>query len=89
MTLEKLKEILTDNGMEDTVLFSDPDYSSAFEGVTSSGIAVYNYRKMVEYLMVNDNMSYEDAVEFIDYNTLGAYVGDNTPIVYYPMGEIK
>jgi len=25
-------------------------------------------------------MTYEDAVEYFDYNTLGAYMGENTPM---------
>ena len=38
---------------------------------------------MVEHLMDKDGMTYEDAVEFIDYNTIPAcpYMGSNAPII--------
>ena len=39
--------------------------------------------KMIEYLIENDGMSYEEAVEFIEYNTLRSipYAGDKAPII--------
>ena len=42
--------------------------------------------KMVEWLMETDGMSQEDAVEFIDYNTIRAlpYFA-NSPIIMYPL----
>ena len=38
---------------------------------------------MVESLAKEDGMTYEDAAEFIDYNTIRAlpYLGDKAPIV--------
>ena len=27
-----------------------------------------------------DSIDYDDALEYIEYNVLGAYIGDNTPI---------
>lgn len=30
--------------------------------------------------MVRDGMSYEEAIEYFDYNVSGAYVGEKTPI---------
>ncbi len=44
---------------------------------------MYDYDKMVEYLVETDNMSEEDAMEFIDYNTIRSlpyYQG--APIVF-------
>ena len=42
---------------------------------------------MIEDLMLTENMSYEDAVEFIDYNTIRAipYMGEKAPIVIYDL----
>ena len=39
---------------------------------------VYSVKKMIDILM--KNMSYEEAVEYLDFNTFGAYVGINTPV---------
>lgn len=41
-------------------------------------IAVYNYEKCVQCL-VNEGMSDEEAIEYLEYNTLGGYVGEYTP----------
>jgi hypothetical protein len=30
-------------------------------------------------------MDFEDAVEFVEFNILGAWVGENTPIVVMPL----
>ena len=37
-----------------------------------SGRVVYDYEKMIEYLCGQEGMDYEDAVEWIDYNTIRA-----------------
>ena len=39
---------------------------------------VYSRNKVIEILM--EDMSEEDAVEYAEYNTFNAYVGDNTPL---------
>ena len=41
-------------------------------------IAVYNYNKCIEILA--EDMGYEDAVEYFEYNVVGAYVVEETPI---------
>lgn len=43
-------------------------------------LAVYDYDKCVEILMSRDNMSSEQAIEFMEYNVIGAYVGNRTPV---------
>jgi hypothetical protein len=43
-------------------------------------IAVYSYKKCVDILMQNSRMSYDEAVEYMEYNVLGAYVGSHTPV---------
>ena len=42
---------------------------------------VYDYDKMVKVLVTRDDMSYEEAEEYIDYNIVGAWIGDTTPII--------
>lgn len=86
MTQEELKEELISNGYEDTVVFENPNYSSAFVGVSEEGRAIYSYEDMVIYLMETDNMTEEEAAEFIDYNTVRSlpYV-ENSPIIMYKL----
>jgi hypothetical protein len=42
-------------------------------------IAVYNYDACIQILMDRDGMSEEDAVEFMDFNVLQAWIGPYTP----------
>jgi hypothetical protein len=43
-------------------------------------VAIYDYDKCIDILMKRDGMEYEDAVEFMEYNVVGAYVGPTTPV---------
>lgn len=46
----------------------------------NSNRVVYSYDKMIDLLTEDNEMSTEDAVEFLEYNVLNAYVGEQTPI---------
>ena len=72
---EQLMEILA----EEECLTAD-GFEDALVGCTygANVVAVYDINKMIEVL-VEEGMEYEDAVEFLDYNVVGAYVGDKTP----------
>ena len=43
-------------------------------------VVIYNYYKCIEILMDRDNLTYEQAVEYMEYNVCGAWVGNNTPV---------
>ena len=43
-------------------------------------VAVYDVDKCVQVLVDRDGMTHEGADEFLDFNTLGAYVGENGPL---------
>lgn len=83
--LDSLKEHLCDMGYEETIVFDNPSYVTAAVGVTDDGRVVYDYDLMVDYLVGTDNMEPDEAMEFIDYNTIRAipYFGDNAPIVIH------
>lgn len=65
---ELREEIATIN--ENAVLFDNPDFDNSIIGISLDGNVIYGYEKMVEELMQDDNISEEEAIEFIDYNTL-------------------
>jgi len=46
-------------------------------------LAVYDVEKCAEWLMKKDNITYEEAVEFLEFNSVGAWVGENTPVWLY------
>jgi hypothetical protein len=54
-------------------------------GVTTDERVVYDYDKMIEELMRDEKWSYDDAVDWIEYNTIRAlpYAGENGPIIMY------
>ena len=45
--------------------------------------AVYSGEKMLEVFM-SQGMTEDEALEWISFNVEGAYVGDHTPIVFWP-----
>lgn len=83
LTLDNLKDHLCELGHEDAVVLESPDYLSAIVGVSDDGRVIYDYDKMAQCLMETDGMTYEEATEFIDFNTLGAlpYMGEKRPII--------
>lgn len=59
-----------------------PDfYDDAIVGITDDGILVYGKEKMAFLLEEGDDeMDYNSAWEFLEYNTFCAYVGEMTPL---------
>jgi hypothetical protein len=51
--------------------------------MNSPTLAVYDYNLMVEEMMRRDGCTMDEAVEFVDFNVVGAYMGPETPIVMY------
>lgn len=77
------EERLLDAGYEDIVVLKDYSYDDALIGVTEDGRAVYDYDMMVEWLVTTEGMTVEEAIEWIEYNTIRAlpYFGPDAPIV--------
>lgn len=77
-------EILCEHGYEDAIVFQSPDYAEAFVGISDCGRAIYSYSAMIASL-VAEGMDAEDAIEFIDYNTIRAlpYMGSHAPIILH------
>ena len=65
-------------------MFDNPSYDSAIIGVSDDGRVIYDFEMMVQSLITGNNMSAEDAAEFIQYNSIrsAAYI-PNGPIVMY------
>ena len=43
-------------------------------------ILVYSIDKCIQILMKGDNMTLEEASEYLEFNSIGAWVGEETPI---------
>lgn len=66
-------------------LFDNPRYPNSIIGLTIDDRAIYDMEQMIVDLMKEDKMSYIDALEFIEYNTIRAlpYMGEDAPIILY------
>lgn len=47
-------------------------------------LAVYDYQKCVEVLMEREGLSELESIEYLDHNTVYAYVGEGTPLFIHP-----
>jgi hypothetical protein len=45
----------------------------------------YDQDKVIDTLMEKDGMTYEEAVEYFDFNIAGAWVGESTPFFLQKM----
>lgn len=83
----KNRDLLVDMDYSDAIVFENPDYDAAIIGVSSDDRVIYEYDKMLACLMDEDDMTLDEAADFIDYNTLRAlpYAGSGAPIVMYKL----
>ena len=68
MAVLEEEECLTADGFDDALV-----------GCTygANVVAVYDINKMIEVL-IQEGLEYDDAVEFLDYNVVGAHLGEKT-----------
>lgn len=66
-----------------TIVLDNPSFDNSIIGISFDGRLIYNYSLMVEEMMIEDECSYEDACDYIGYNTIRSlpYFGDKRPII--------
>ena len=84
------EEKLLEAGYEGVKFFVNYSYDDALIGVSDDGRAIYDYEKMIEWLMDEEDWSDEEAIEWIEANTLRAlpYIGEGKPIIMYPLAYL-
>lgn len=83
-TEDDVRELIEEYEYENIIIFSNPSYASAFIGISEDNRAIYDYNKMVEYLMETEGWSDIDAIEFIEYNSIRSLpYYENSPIIMY------
>ncbi len=65
------EEALLADGFEDALI--------GIAEIFTRSVALYDKRKCIEILMLRDSMSYDEAVEFFEFNVQGGWHGPNTP----------
>ena len=78
LSLDNQMDLLLADGLE-----------KAFLGVgrrcSQPDVAVYSIEKSVEVLMEESDLGFEEALEYLEFNTIGAWVGDQTPVWVHEM----
>lgn len=74
-----IREILP----EGAIILDNSAFDNSIIGVTLDGRLIYDYDKMIEEIIEDDGMSFDEAMEWIDYNTIRAlpYAGIGAPII--------
>jgi hypothetical protein len=77
-----IRKELADLWDQDLLFMSEPEYDDAIIGVIEraggSPVIAYDTQKILDIL--ERSMPMEEAQEFFEYNILGAYMGDRTPV---------
>jgi hypothetical protein len=83
--LNKREEISEDYGDREFLFLSEPEYDEAIIGVAhrigQEDVIAYDYNKVCEVvakMMGNDDIM--EVMEYVEFNVMGAYVGERTPI---------
>ena len=86
--MSKIDQIgeFADHGDEELLLLGEGDererFIPAILGIAHrfgmQPIVAYDYRKVIEIFA--EDMSHEEAQEYFDYNVIGAWLGEGTPI---------
>jgi hypothetical protein len=50
-------------------------------------VAAYDYEKCIGILMERDGLTYSDAVEMFEFNTVSAWMGEHTPVIIEKLRE--
>lgn len=79
------EDILLKTGFDSIRLLNNLSYDDALIGVTHDGRAVYDYDKMIQWLVDVHKMTQDQAVEWIEHNTLVGlkYFGLKSPLIMY------
>lgn len=75
-------ELMTADGLDDAII------GVTYDKVIEYHRVVYDYRKCVQILVERDDMEEREAEEFLDFNTVDAYVDDRQPIFMRPIIEL-
>lgn len=75
------KEIISENYPE--VLLCD-GFDDAIIGIAEragmESVVAYNVEKILDILMIRDKMTYDEALEYYEFNIVGAWMGEFTSV---------
>ena len=76
---EEIRNMLPDGA----IVLDNMSYDNSIIGTTLDGRVIYDYDLMAMELMSDEGWSCEDAVDWLEYNTIRSlgYFGDKAPVV--------
>lgn len=75
-------DILVEKGYDDVVIYSAPSYDKALIGLSDDYNAVYDYSLMIDWLVKREDMTEDEAMDFICFND-SFYYGEHYPRIFY------
>jgi hypothetical protein len=83
--LNKRQEIYDDYGDSELLFLSEEEYDEAIIGVAhrigQEDVIAYDYNKLCEIVQKTmNNADIMEVMEYVEFNIMGAYVGERTPI---------
>jgi hypothetical protein len=79
-----IREHQNQYGDGELLFLSEPEFDAAIVGVGErigmSEVVVYDISKIIDVLCERDGMDRDTATEFYEFNIIGAYVGERTPM---------
>ena len=74
------REIIIDRMPDETFIIAD-GFDDAIIGICErTNCIIYSTKRVLEILMEEQGMEYDDALEHFGYNIVGSYMGEMTPI---------
>jgi hypothetical protein len=67
------KRLVKANGLEDAII-------GVGSRMNMPDVLIYSYNKCVKIFMEREGWTHEEAIEWMDFNVVGAWVGETTPI---------
>jgi hypothetical protein len=82
--MSKRTELVEQLAMENPEALLADGFEEAFLGICRrsgrEALAAYSYEKCILILMERDEMSHTEAVEFFEFNVIGAWLGEGTSV---------
>ena len=74
------RDAMVERHGEELLFLSEQYFDMAIVGVTNDQRIVYDMDKMIEIFCHENTCDVEEAIEYLEFKTWSAYVGESTPV---------
>jgi hypothetical protein len=79
----RIKKMIKYDGLDEAIC----GQACIWRDQTRVDVLVYDGMKIIDIFVDRDGMTPEEAEEFIEFNIEGGYIGEETPVVMWPVQE--